>query len=76
MTYQNNDLKAVLLTICFTELMLHGLLLGVNMLSVISRPVIEDKAGSVLSRSVLHQLGVYLDTTDNQFGFKVNNWFY
>ncbi len=80
----------VLLTICFTGFMIHGLL-PESMLSVTLLPVIKDKAGKVgsldnyrpialasvvskvLERLILDRLGVYLDTTDNQFGFKARH---
>ncbi len=80
----------VLLAICFTGFMIHGLL-PESMLSVTLLPVIKDKAGKVgsldnyrpialasvvskvLERIILDRLGVYLDTTDNQFGFKAHH---
>ncbi len=80
----------VLLAICFTGFMIHGLL-PESMLSVTLLPVIRDKAGKVgsldnyrpialasvvskvLERIILDRLGVYLDTTDNQFGFKAHH---
>ncbi len=80
----------VLLAMCFTGFMIHGLL-PESMLSVTLLPVIKDKAGKVgsldnyrpialasvvskvLERIILDRLGVYLDTTDNQFGFKAHH---
>ncbi len=80
----------VLLAVCFTGFMIHGLL-PESMLSVTLLPVIKDKAGKVgsldnyrpialasvvskvLERIILDRLGVYLDTTDNQFGFKAHH---
>ncbi len=80
----------VLLAICFTGFMIHGLL-PESMLSVTLLPFIKDKAGKVgsldnyrpialasvvskvLEIIILDRLGVYLDTTDNQFGFKAHH---
>ena len=81
---------AVLLAICFTGLLTHGVLPN-SLLSVTLVPVIKDKAGKVgsldnyrpialasvmskvLERVLLDRLSSFLDTTDNQYGFKAKH---
>ena len=78
---------SVLLTLCFSGLLMHGIL-PKSMMAVILVPVVKNKTGKLSSIDnyrpialastvskvfeciLLERLSEYIQTTDNQFGFK------